>query len=68
MSNNLFDCVFDRLSSTGSRWFDVGAGNSAGRELKIPLIVLTGHGNEEVAVDMMKAGASDYLSKFRLTS
>jgi len=36
--------------------------------LKIPLIVLTGHGDEGIAVDMMKAGASDYLSKFRLSA
>lgn len=31
-----------------------------------PVVVLTGHGNEEVAVELMKAGASDYLSKERL--
>ena len=31
-----------------------------------PVIVLTGHGDEQLAVDMMKAGASDYMSKERL--
>lgn len=35
--------------------------------VKIPLIILTGHGDEEIAVDLMKAGASDYLNKFRLS-
>ncbi|MFE4107309.1 ATP-binding response regulator [Almyronema epifaneia] len=34
---------------------------------KIPLIVLTGQGDEETAVELMKAGASDYLSKSRIT-
>src|SRR5687768_1363434 len=31
--------------------------------IMIPLIVLTGQGDEQVAVELMKAGASDYLSK-----
>src|SRR5688572_9087554 len=32
-----------------------------------PIIVLTGQGDEQVAVDLMKAGANDYLSKQRLS-
>nr|WP_223211820.1 hybrid sensor histidine kinase/response regulator [Microcystis aeruginosa] len=66
MSNNLFDCVLiDYLLPDQD-------GLTLVREIRqqgitIPLIVLTGHGNEEIAVDMMKAGASDYLSKFRLS-
>ncbi len=35
--------------------------------LKVPLIVLTGQGDEQIAVEMMKAGASDYLSKSRVS-
>lgn len=35
--------------------------------IKIPLIVLTGQGDEQIAVDLMKAGASDYLSKARIS-
>lgn len=38
-----------------------------GSGIKIPLIVLTGQGDEELAVALMKAGASDYLSKSRLS-
>jgi len=33
------------------------------RDPKIPVVMLTGHGNVEVAVQAMKIGASDFLSK-----
>ncbi|MEB3279190.1 MAG: ATP-binding protein [Lyngbya sp.] len=36
--------------------------------IKVPLIVLTGQGDEQIAVDLMKAGASDYLSKSWVSS
>lgn len=36
--------------------------------ITIPLIVLTGQGDEQVAVDVMKAGASDYLAKSLISS
>ncbi|MDB9407104.1 hybrid sensor histidine kinase/response regulator [Microcystis aeruginosa CS-558/01A06] len=66
MSNNLFDCVFiDYLLPDQDGLTLVREIRQQG--VKIPLIILTGHGDEEIAVDMMKAGASDYLSKFRLT-
>jgi PAS domain S-box-containing protein len=32
-----------------------------------PIVVLTGHGAEDVAVEVMKAGAADYLGKANLT-
>ena len=37
------------------------------RCLAAPIIVLTGYGDEQVAVELMKAGAADYLSKARLS-
>jgi len=39
------------------------------RELSIDtaVVILTGHGAEDVAVEAMKAGAADYLSKTTLT-
>lgn len=33
------------------------------RQPDLPVIFLSGHGSEEVVVDAMKAGASDYISK-----
>ena len=35
-------------------------------ELNLPIIVLTGQGDEEIAVEMMKAGAADYLAKSKI--
>ena len=35
--------------------------------IKIPLIILTGQGDEQIAVELMKAGASDYIAKGRLS-
>ncbi|NET32353.1 MAG: EAL domain-containing protein [Cyanothece sp. SIO1E1] len=34
----------------------------------VPVIMLTGHGDEHIAVKLIRAGASDYLSKERLSS
>lgn len=35
--------------------------------IKVPVIILTGQGDEQIAVEMMKAGASDYLSKSKIS-
>jgi PAS domain S-box-containing protein len=35
--------------------------------VRTPIIMLTGQGDEQLAVDMMKAGANDYLVKGRLS-
>jgi two-component system sensor histidine kinase/response regulator len=37
------------------------------RDCFLPVIMLTGHGSEEVAVEAMKAGVSDYLVKGRIS-
>lgn len=34
----------------------------------LPIIVLTGQGDEQIAVELMKAGATDYLAKSRLST
>jgi two-component system cell cycle response regulator len=67
--HTVFDCVLlDYLLPDGD-----GLGLLAGlvREnepLLVPVIILTGHGDETVAVRAMKSGAQDYLSKRRLSS
>lgn len=38
------------------------------QEVTTPLIVLTGQGDQETAVALMKAGASDYIDKSRLNA
>jgi DNA-binding response OmpR family regulator len=38
-----------------------------GEGCSLPVIMLTGHGSEEIAVEAMKAGVSDYLVKGRIT-
>jgi FixJ family two-component response regulator len=67
LQNNNFDCAFVdyRLPDKD--------GLALVQELRdngitIPLIVLTGQGDEQIAVDLMKAGASDYLSKARIST
>jgi len=71
----------EALGLLTARPFDVaffdywlGATNGLGllREIRqagvhTPVVVLTSHGAEEVAVEAMKAGAADYLSKANLT-
>jgi signal transduction histidine kinase len=66
LNQQLFNCVFldYRLPDRD--------GVSLIRQLRkdgfsIPIIALTGQGNEQIAVELMKAGASDYLSKSRLS-
>lgn len=57
-----FDCAFIDYNLLDGNGIElVSQFRSLG--IKFPLIALTGHGDEQVAVDLMKAGASDYLKK-----
>lgn len=66
LNSHPYDCVFldyrlpeqDGLSLI-RQWRAEG--------VTIPLVVLTGQGDEQIAVDLMKAGASDYLVKTRVS-
>jgi two-component system cell cycle sensor histidine kinase/response regulator CckA len=66
MGRDVFDvALFDYL-------LDRGDGLALLREVRAggvdtPVVILTGHGAEQVAVEAMKSGAADYLSKATLT-
>ncbi|WP_264326257.1 hybrid sensor histidine kinase/response regulator [Romeriopsis navalis] len=60
-----FDCTFvDYNLPDGNGVELVGQLRQLG--VRYPLIALTGHGDEQVAVALMKAGASDYIAKDKI--
>jgi len=66
LAENEFDCIFvDYLLPGKDGLALVQEIRTSGS--KVPLIVLTGQGDEQTAVDLMKAGASDYITKSRIT-
>jgi signal transduction histidine kinase len=67
LENNKFDCIFVDYLLPGKDGLAVVKEIRASGS-KVPLIVLTGQGDEQTAVDLMKAGASDYITKSRITS
>ncbi|KJH72545.1 PAS domain S-box protein [Aliterella atlantica] len=61
-----FDCIFlDYLLPDGDGLSLVQQIRSLG--IATPLVVLTGQGDERIAVEVMKAGAADYIAKSRLS-
>jgi len=61
-----FDCVFlDYLLPDGDGLSLVQQVRSL--QIAVPLVVLTGQGDEQIAVQVMKAGACDYLSKAKVS-
>jgi PAS domain S-box-containing protein len=66
MGSMHFDCVFLDYQLPG---MDGLAVLRAVREkgIKTPVVILTAKGDEQLAVEMMKAGASDYVPKAHMT-
>ncbi|MEL6938267.1 MAG: ATP-binding protein [Cyanobacteria bacterium J06598_1] len=62
-----FDCLFLDYNLPGEDGLALTHKIRA-RGIKAPLIVLTGQGDEQTAVELMKAGASDYLPKSKLSA
>ncbi len=62
-----FDCVFLDYQLGSENGLDV-LRKMRDRSLSIPVIMLTGEGDETVAVTAMKMGASDYIVKENATS
>src|SRR3569623_336491 len=61
-----FDCVFcDYLLTDGDGLSLLKRVRAAG--IEVPFIMLTGHGDERLAVEMMQARANDYLPKDQMT-
>jgi len=67
LEEKTFDCVFVDYLLPGKDGLAVVQEIRASGS-KVPLIVLTGQGDEQTAVELMKAGASDYITKSRITS
>ena len=62
-----YDCVLLDYNLPGATGLDVLARiRVAG--LRVPVVVFTGQGDEELAVTLMKAGAADYLGKSALSA
>ncbi|MEO0408171.1 MAG: ATP-binding protein [Cyanobacteria bacterium P01_A01_bin.135] len=67
LSETRYDCIFvDYRLPDKNGMALVQDLRAAG--IETPLVILTGQGDDQTAVELMKAGASDYLSKDRLSA
>ena len=63
ISEQTFDCILLDYQLPGTDGFELLAELREVLGVKTPVVMLTGEGNEMVAVEAMKRGASDYLPK-----
>jgi len=61
----VYDCILLDMRLPGQSGLDLLRA-VRGAEIRTPVIMLTGFGDEDTAVECMKAGASDYISKSNL--
>ncbi len=57
-----YDCIFLDYRLPGMDGLEV-LGRIREKGVRAPVIILTGQGGEQIAVDIMKAGATDYIVK-----
>ena len=62
-----YDCVFLDYLIPGSDTLAL-VRSLSGQADDVPVVILTGRGDEHIAVEFMKAGAADYLPKSALSS
>jgi CheY-like chemotaxis protein len=62
-----FDCALLDYRMPGSDGLEV-VRRAREKGLLVPFIMLTGFGDEQTAVELMKAGAADYIPKSSLTA
>ena len=67
LSPGAFDCVLLDYNLPGADGIEILKEIRA-KGQTVPVIALTGQGDEEIAVELMKAGAADYLNKNSLTA
>jgi signal transduction histidine kinase/CheY-like chemotaxis protein len=66
LSKEHFDCTLLDYRMPGSDGLDV-VRQAREKGILVPFIMLTGFGDEQTAVELMKAGAADYIPKSLLT-
>ena len=67
LSKEHFDCTLLDYRMPGSDGLDV-VRQAREKGILVPFIMLTGFGDEQTAVELMKAGAADYIPKSSLTA
>ena len=67
LERDRFDCTLLDYRMPGSDGLDV-VRRAREKGLLVPFIMLTGFGDEQTAVELMKAGAADYIPKSSLTA
>ena len=66
LEQNLYDCSFVDYGLPDQNGLAL-VQSAVKLNVQHPLVVLTGQGDERIAVDLMKAGATDYLPKSQIT-
>jgi signal transduction histidine kinase/DNA-binding response OmpR family regulator len=67
LAHQSFDCVFLDYILPGEDGLSLLKKIRA-KGVRVPVVITTSQGNESIAVELMKAGASDYISKGHVTS